>query len=115
MYHFLSILILIASVLLIGVVLIQKSKGGGLATGFDSGNQFAGYRRTTLFVEKATWALAIFICLCSIVSVFVAPNLVKEEAQVIAPVATEQSATPIPAEVPATDAQPAAETPAEAK
>ena len=46
MYIFLSILIVIACVLLIGVVLIQKSKGGGLASDYSSGNQFLGYRKT---------------------------------------------------------------------
>ena len=67
MYGFLIILIIIASILLIGVVLIQKSKGGGLASGFASGNQMMGVRKTTDFIEKATWCLAIFICLLSIV------------------------------------------------
>ena len=36
MYVFISILILIASILLILIVLIQNSKGGGLASGFSS-------------------------------------------------------------------------------
>ena len=36
MYVFISILILIASILLILIVLIQNSKGGGLASGFLS-------------------------------------------------------------------------------
>lgn len=35
MYVFISILILIASILLILIVLIQNSKGGGLASGFS--------------------------------------------------------------------------------
>ena len=50
MYGFLIILIIIASILLIGVVLIQKSKGGGLASGFASGNQMMGVRKTTDFI-----------------------------------------------------------------
>lgn len=70
MYIFLSILIVIACILLIGVVLIQKSKGGGLASDYSSGNQFLGYRKTTDFVEKATWSLAIFICIISIFASF---------------------------------------------
>ena len=61
-----SILITIASVLLIGVVLIQKSKGGGLASSASGLNQIGGVRQTTNFVEKATWSLAIFICVLSI-------------------------------------------------
>ena len=66
MYIFLSILIVLASLLLVGAVLIQKSKGGGLASNYASGNQYMGYRKTTDFIEKATWGLAIFICVLSI-------------------------------------------------
>ena len=47
MYVFISILILIASILLILIVLIQNSKGGGLASGFSSSNQIMGVRKTT--------------------------------------------------------------------
>jgi preprotein translocase subunit SecG len=66
------ILIFLASILLIGVVLIQKSKGGGLAASASNYNQFMGVRKTTDFVEKATWGLAIFICVLSIASAFIA-------------------------------------------
>lgn len=66
MYVFISILILIASLLLIGIVLIQNSKGGGLASGFSSSNQIMGVRKTTDFLEKATWGLAGFVIVCSI-------------------------------------------------
>ncbi len=58
MYVFISILILIVSFLLILIVLIQNSKGGGLASGFSSSNQIMGVRKTTDFLEKATWTLA---------------------------------------------------------
>lgn len=67
MYVFISILILIASLLLIGIVLIQNSKGGGLASGFSSSNQIMGVRKTTDFLEKATWGLAGFVIVCCIV------------------------------------------------
>lgn len=77
MYVALSILIFLASLLMIGVVLIQKSKGGGLATNVNSYNQFMGVRKTTDFIEKATWTLAIVILVFSITSAFVAPRLVQ--------------------------------------
>ena len=73
---------MIASVLLVGVVLIQKSKGGGLAANVSGYNQFAGVKRTTEFVEKATWGLAIFICVLSIASSFVAPRIVEGGPQI---------------------------------
>ena len=61
MYYLVSILILISSVLLVLIVLIQNSKGGGLASGFSSSNQVLGVRKTTDFLEKATWGLAITV------------------------------------------------------
>ena len=67
MYVFISVLILIASILLILIVLIQNSKGGGLASGFSSSNQIMGVRKTTDFLEKATWGLIGFVVLLSIV------------------------------------------------
>lgn len=63
-----SILILLVSLLLILVVLVQNPKGGGLASGFSGGNQVMGARRTTDFLEKATWGLAGLLMLMSIVS-----------------------------------------------
>lgn len=83
MYTVFAILIAIASVLLVGVILIQKSKGGGLAAGFNSYNQIGGVRKTTDFVEKATWSLAIFIAVLSIASAFVSsPKMVDGGPQV---------------------------------
>ena len=52
MYVFISILILIASILLILIVLIQNSKGGGLASGFSSSNQIMGYAKPQTFLKK---------------------------------------------------------------
>jgi len=77
----LSILITIASILLIGVILIQKSKGGGLAANVNNYNQFMGVRKTTDFIEKATWGLAAFICVLSIISAFFAPRMTQGENQ----------------------------------
>ncbi len=92
MYIFLSILILLASLLMIGVVLIQKSKGGGLASNFSGANQVMGVRKSTDFIEKTTWSLAIFIVVCSIVSSFFIPNtLVKGSRIVQQPVQQEQT------------------------
>ena len=75
MQTLLIVLTVIVSVLLIGVVLIQKSKGGGLASNFAGSNQIMGVRRTNNFIEKATWTLAIVILFLSIMSSMVSPNL----------------------------------------
>ena len=55
MYTLFVILIVIAALLMIGIVLIQESKGGGLASQFSGYNQIGGVRKTTDFIEKATW------------------------------------------------------------
>ncbi|MCM1291282.1 MAG: preprotein translocase subunit SecG [Prevotella sp.] len=115
MYIFLSILIVIACLLLIGAVLIQKSKGGGLAADYSAGNQYMGYRKTTDFIEKATWSLAIFICLVSICASFaVKPSKNVSSIQPAAPVQTSMPAAAPAAEKPAATpaAAPAAEKPA---
>ena len=50
-YTLFVILIVIASLLMIGIVLIQESKGGGLASNFSSSNAIMGVRKTTDVVE----------------------------------------------------------------
>ena len=74
MYTLLVILILIAAILMIGIVLIQESKGGGLSSSFSSYNQIGGVRKTTDFIEKATWGLAIAMVVISVCCAFVAPQ-----------------------------------------
>jgi preprotein translocase subunit SecG len=66
MYTLCVILIVLASILMCLIVLIQNSKGGGLASSFASSNQIMGVRKTTDFLEKATWSLAVFIAVVSI-------------------------------------------------
>lgn len=74
MYTLFVILIVIAALLMIGIVLIQESKGGGLASNFSSSNQIMGVRKTTDFIEKATWGLAVAMVVFSVVCAYVAPS-----------------------------------------
>jgi preprotein translocase subunit SecG len=67
------ILMFIICVLLILVVLVQNSKGGGLAAGF-TGSQIMGVRKTADFLEKATWTLAGTLLLICIIT-----NLLRGE------------------------------------
>ena len=55
MYLLLIGLIVLAALLMCFVVLIQNSKGGGLASSFASSNQIMGVHKTTDFIEKLTW------------------------------------------------------------
>ena len=66
MYLLFSILAVLISIVLVFFVVIQNSKGGGLAAGFSSSNQVMGVRKTTDFLEKATWSLAAAIVVLSI-------------------------------------------------
>jgi len=70
----LIVLTVLISILLIGIILIQKSKGGGLASNFAGSNQIMGVRRTNDFIEKATWTLATVIGLLAIISSILMPK-----------------------------------------
>ena len=52
MYSLLVILVVLASVLMCLIVLVQESKGGGLASSFSENNAMLGVRKTTDVVEK---------------------------------------------------------------
>jgi preprotein translocase subunit SecG len=80
MYTLFVILIVIAAVLMIGIVLIQESKGGGLSSSFAGYNQVAGVRKTTDFIEKATWALAAAMVIISVVCAWVAPTATADSS-----------------------------------
>lgn len=80
MYEFISILIVVASLLLILIVLVQESKGGGLASGFSSSNQVMGVRKTTDFLEKATWTLVGTVAVLSVVATFFVKDIQGTES-----------------------------------
>ncbi len=82
-YNLLSVLVLIVCVLLVLIVLVQNSKGGGLASNFQSSNQFMGVRKTTDFLEKSTWTLAVVLMLFCVVGSLTIHRGAKEERSVI--------------------------------
>ena len=80
MYIFLSVLILVVSLLLGLIVLVQNPKGGGLAANFaGSTSQFMGVRQTADFLEKASWYLAIALLVLSLVSTTIIPRAVVSD------------------------------------
>lgn len=68
LYNIVIVLILLICIALAGIILIQNSKGGGLAANFSAPNQIMGVRKTTDFLEKATWTLAVLLIVLSIVA-----------------------------------------------
>ena len=95
MYVFISALILLVCGLLILVVLVQNSKGGGLASNFQSSNQVMGVRRTADFLEKATWTLAITLVVLSVLSTKVVPHRTVEKEDTMLKEQLEQNESPI--------------------
>ncbi|PKP51104.1 MAG: preprotein translocase subunit SecG [Bacteroidetes bacterium HGW-Bacteroidetes-1] len=74
MYVVISILILIVSILMALIVLVQNSKGGGLASNFSASNQFMGVRQTADFLEKATWTMAVALLVLSLAASMAIPK-----------------------------------------
>jgi preprotein translocase subunit SecG len=73
-YIFVSVLVIIACVFQILIVLVQNSKGGGLAANFTSAGQTMGIRKTADFLEKSTWTLAAAILALSVLATAVIPK-----------------------------------------
>ena len=117
MYKAIVVIILFICVILAIVVLVQNSKGGGLASNFTAGNQTFGVRQAADILEKSTWWLAAIIIVFSIAATAAISsrerrNLdITKELQKSAP-ANAAPAFPINAQ-PQTEATPA-EAPAEA-
>jgi preprotein translocase subunit SecG len=78
-YIFVSILVIIACVLQVMIVLVQNSKGGGLAANFTSAGQSMGIRKTADFLEKSTWTLAGAILILCVVATATIPRGTTEE------------------------------------
>ena len=91
-YTLFVVLIVLAALLMIGIVLIQESKGGGLAADFASSNSIMGVRKTTDVIEKATWTLAAAMVILSVLCAYVAPTASSSQS-VLENVATEQQQT----------------------
>ncbi len=68
MYYIYAVILIFLSILLIFFVLIQRSKGGGIAANFAGNNQALSDRRATETVEKYTWGLLIAILVISIIA-----------------------------------------------
>ena len=91
-YTLFVILIVIVALLMIGIVLIQESKGGGLASNFSSSNSIMGVRKTTDVVEKTTWGLAAAMVIISVICAYTAPSSTANQS-VMEKAATETQTT----------------------
>jgi len=86
-----SIIIMIASILLVFVVFVQNPKGGGLSSDFGSAQQLGGVQKTNDFIDKATWSLAGIVAVLSVVLTL---RMKSPEKVVADPAQTEQGQAP---------------------
>jgi preprotein translocase subunit SecG len=63
--------------------MIQNPKGGGLSSAFGGGNQIMGARKTSDFLEKTTWTLAIVLVSLALLSNFSIPRNNSDEQSII--------------------------------
>ena len=116
MYLLFVVLMVLAAILMCFVVLVQKSKGGGLSSSFASSNQIMGVRKTTDFIEKLTRGLAIFMVVISIATSYVIPTTTEGSSVIMDQAVKEQKTNPLNAPAgfaaPQTDAEAPAAAPA---
>lgn len=93
MFSLFLIITVLISVALIVIVLLQASKGGGLAGTFGGsqvGSMF-GTRRTSDFLSKTTWWLAgVLIVLAIIINLFFLPGASDRQSVI------QQGKPPVP-------------------
>ena len=80
------ILIIFVAFLLVVVIMVQNPKGGGLSSSFGGGGtqQLGGVKKTTDFLDKSTWTLAIImIALILLSSISILGGTGTNEADVI--------------------------------
>ncbi len=67
-----TVLIALVAILLIGAILVQNPKGGGVDSTFGGAqaNQMFGAAKSADFIEKATWYLALALAVLCIMSHF---------------------------------------------
>lgn len=108
MYTLITVLIIITCLLLALIVLVQNSKGGGLASGLSSSNQIMGVRKTTDMLEKLTWGFAVALMVFCLFGTMMMPKGAanQEESSIIEQVSN--TAVPTAPKAPASPQQPAA-------
>ena len=83
MYSLFAVLIVITCILLILIIMVQNPKGGGLSSAFGGGNQIMGARKTSDFLEKTTWILAITLVSLALLSNFAIPRGAESKQEII--------------------------------
>ncbi len=108
MYFIYGLLALVASVLLILIVMVQNSKGGGLSNTFGASNltNVIGTRRATQDIEKFTWYLLAAVMVFSFLANVSQGASAQAQAESFESMMSAPTAQP--AAAPAADPAPAA-------
>jgi len=102
------VLITIVCFLLVVVIMVQNPKGGGLSSSIGGSQMLGGVQKTTDFLDKSTWTLAIvLIALIMLSSLSFSGSLSDTDSKIIDnteapapanPAAPVAPANPVPAE-----------------
>ena len=108
MFTVLVVLAVLIAVLLTLIVVVQNSKGGGLASQFAASNSVMGVQKTTDFLEKATWSLtAIMVVLCVASAAFINTGNATDSATAVKDVIEQSAPAAAPAASPIMATEPA--------
>lgn len=86
MATFLSILIIIVSVLLVLIVLIQNPKGGGISQNFMSSNTIIGAKQQVELIEQITWGFVgglVVLCIAFTALVGTGSSAVEQKNSIV--------------------------------
>jgi preprotein translocase subunit SecG len=100
-----SILTILVCILLVLVILVQNSKGGGIQSQFGAATQIMGVKRGTEFIEKATWGLAFALILLSVMMTPKTGTVSEEDSSSVAKKKAATAVSPVQSQ-PAPAAQP---------
>lgn len=70
--------------MLVLIILVQNPKGGGLSSSFGGGGTqlFGGVKKTTDFLDRGTWVLAILlVVLVMVANISLGPDTANEEVR----------------------------------
>ena len=102
------VLITIVCFLLLVVIMVQNPKGGGLSSAIGGSQMMGGVQKTTDFLDKSTWTLAIvLIALILLSSLSFTGTLSDADSKIIDNTEAAAPVTPAPAAQPAAPVAPA--------
>lgn len=67
----LFVIVVFSALVMVGIIVIQDSKGGVSSSRFDEYKQMLGIQKSMSLVEKATWILGELIVLTCVIIAYV--------------------------------------------